>query len=129
MFGGALGGVLPTPTACCLDEAGETCGVKPNATGACEPLASTDSRCPKAELGMLGGFINISPCCDADNQCGQDGRIFGRGCVENTQVAAMLGPLAMGGGFAFPPSRACDAPVTPTTPDEDAGVADSDGGI
>lgn len=121
--GGAFAGLVPTPEACCLDESAGTCGVTIEG-GACEALAIVDTRCPKAELGMLGSFVNIQPCC-LDNQCGQDGRLFGRGCVENSQVASMLGPLAAGGGFTFPASQACDAPATTA----DAGVSDDDAGV
>src|SRR5687767_8887080 len=42
MFAGALGGgagALPTPQACCLDEAAETCGVAMTVGGTCEALA------------------------------------------------------------------------------------------
>jgi hypothetical protein len=130
--GGAFSGLVPTPQACCIDESAGTCGVTIEG-GACEELAIVDTRCPKANLGMLGSFVNIQPCC-LDNQCGQDGRLFGRGCVENSQVASMLGPLAQGGGFTFPASQACDAPApTPdagTPSDDDAGApTDSDAGI
>jgi hypothetical protein len=130
--GGAFSGLVPTPQACCLDEGAGTCGVTIMG-GACEALAVVDTRCPKANLGMLGGLVNIQPCC-LDNQCGQDGRLFGRGCVENTQVAGMLGPLAQGGGFMLPGSQACDAPApTPdagTSSEDDAGAPtdDSDAG-
>lgn len=130
--GGAFSGLVPTPQACCLDESAGTCGVTIMG-GACEALAVVDTRCPKASLGMLGSFVNIQPCC-LDNQCGQDGRLFGRGCVENSQVASMLGPLAAGGGFMFPASQACDAPIPTadagTANDDDAGVpGDTDAGI
>ena len=130
--GGAFSGLVPSPQACCLDESAGTCGVTIEGS-ACEELAIVDTRCPKASLGMLGGLVNIQPCC-LDNQCGQDGRLFGRGCMENSQVASMLGPLAAGGGFMFPASQACDAPmpaVDAGTPnDDDAGAAtDSDAGI
>ena len=129
-LGGAASGLIPTPQACCLDESAGICGVTIMG-GACEELATTDTRCPKAELGMLSSFANIQPCC-IDNQCGQDGRLFGRGCVENSQVASMLGPLAAGGGFMFPASRACDAPAQPLDAgmaDNDAGPVDSDAGM
>jgi hypothetical protein len=96
----------------------------------CEALAIVDTRCPKANLGMLGGFVNIQPCC-IDNQCGQDGKLFGQGCVQNNQVMSMLGALGAGGMITLPPSVACDEALMPTTPDtEDAGVpGDSDAGI
>jgi hypothetical protein len=118
--GGAFSGLIPSPQACCLDEGAGTCGVTIMG-GACEALAIVDTRCARANLGMLGSFVNIQPCC-LDNQCGQDGRMFGRGCIENSEVAAQLGPLAAGGGFMFPPSSACDAPM----PTPDAGTANGD---
>jgi hypothetical protein len=119
-----LGGALPTPAACCVDEATAACGVSMSAGGTCEPLAIPDTRCPKADLGAIGQFIGgaVRPCC-LDNKCGQDGALFGRGCVDNSQVASMLGPLAQGGMVMFPAPQACDAPPPdPTTPDDDAGV-------
>lgn len=130
MFGGgALGGLLPSPQACCLDESAGTCGVNPGmGSTACEALATVDTRCPRANLGMLGGLVNIQPCC-IDNQCGQDGKMFGRGCVQNSEVMSMLGPLAAGGMVQLPSGVACDAAMMPTMPEEDAGVPDNDAGI
>jgi hypothetical protein len=130
MFGGgALAGAIPQAQACCLDESAGTCGVTPGMGMACEPLATVDTRCPKANLGMLGGFINIQPCC-IENQCGQDGKMFGRGCVQNSEVSSMLGPLAAGGMIMLPSGVACDAAMMPTKPDqEDGGVPDTDAGM
>jgi hypothetical protein len=128
MFGGgALAGAIPQPQACCLDEAAATCGVSMMAGGACEPLATLDPRCPKADLGMIGSFLggSVQPCC-LDNVCGQDGKIFGRGCVRNSEVMSMLGPIASFGMITFPPNQACDAPAAT---DDDAGVPDTDAGI
>ncbi|HET8932697.1 MAG TPA: hypothetical protein VFN67_04615 [Polyangiales bacterium] len=127
--GGALAGAIPQAQACCLDESAGTCGVSPGMGMGCEPLAIVDTRCPKANLGMLGGFVNIQPCC-IENQCGQDGKLFGRGCVQNSEVASMLGPLA-GGMIMLPTGVACDEALMPTTPTDhdDAGVPDTDAGI
>lgn len=138
MFGGAaLAGLLPRPVGCCLDEAEGKCGLAMMDGAMCEAPAVPDKRCPAANLGMLGpllGANSMSGCC-IDNKCGQDGRIFGRGCVDNAAAAQMLNGLplgAIGGGgmmmSAFPPAQACDAPVM-TPNDADGGVADLDAGI
>ena len=137
MFGGgALAGALPRPAGCCLDEATEKCGLAEMAGGTCSAPAVVDTRCPAANLGMLGpllGANSMAGCC-IENKCGQDGRIFGLGCVDNAQVGSMLGQLGAlaGGMFMVPPAQACDAPVM-TKPDagasgDDAGVSDLDAG-
>jgi len=145
MFAGALGGgmALPTPQACCLDEGAGTCGISMTVGGTCEELAVTDARCPRLMFPMLGP-IDIGSllgpdagagCCTDDNQCGLNGTLFGRGCVELSEAATMLGGLGgggdggtglggLGGGLMFPEPRACDAP-----PDDDAGMSGDDAGL
>jgi hypothetical protein len=133
MFGGgALAGALPRPVGCCLDEGESKCGLAPMAGAACEAPAVPDKRCPAANLGMLGGLLggnSMSGCC-VDNKCGQDGRIFGQGCVDNAMASQMVGQLGAlaGGMFMFPPAQACDAPPPVTKHDEDGGVSDLDAG-
>ncbi|HKP60484.1 MAG TPA: hypothetical protein VJV78_27345 [Polyangiales bacterium] len=124
---GLLGGMmlpiqLPSAAACCIDESKGTCGTAAAVGATCEARATPDSRCPGVNLGAFGGAAAgltglFSPCCTASNQCGLDGMLFGRGCVENSEVGAMLGPL--NGFLMLPPARACDAPQ------EDAGAADA----
>lgn len=123
--GGAAIAGLPTPVACCLEESSGKCGVAMSAGATCEAPAVADSRCPgiaAGALGGLGGGGNMVGCC-IDNMCGQDGALFGRGCVENSQAKGMLSAIPLVGNLIMvPPTRACDAP--PTT-GEDAGVADA----
>ena len=125
---GGLGGMalptgfLPTPVACCAEESTGTCGTAAMAGAACEIRATPDSRCPGLSLGALGaaagGLANLAGgCCTPSGQCGLDGMIFGRGCVDNSEVGSMLGPL--GGFVMLPTPRACDQPA------EDAGVGDA----
>jgi hypothetical protein len=65
--------------------------------------------------------MEMTGCCTPDNQCGLDGAIFGRGCVENSAAQAQLGAIPfLGTLIMIPPARACDAPPEPT--DEDAGI-------
>jgi hypothetical protein len=103
--------------------------------GTCEPPAVADSRCPGLNLGAaagaLGGAGMMSGCC-LDNQCGQDGSLFGRGCVENSQVKSMISAVPLIGTLAMvPPALACDRPMEmmptkPTKPDDrDAGADDA----
>jgi hypothetical protein len=124
--GGAIAG-LPTPVACCLDTSSGKCGVAMSAGATCEAPAVVDNRCPGINAGALGGVaggMSMAGCC-IDNACGQDGALFGRGCVENSQVKGMLSAIPLVGMLlTIPPARACDAPTT-TTPDTDAGVEDA----
>lgn len=127
MFGGgALAGALPMATACCLDESAGTCGVSMGSGTTCEPPAVADARCPAIDLGMLGPLLggSMQGCC-IDNKCGQDGRLFGRGCVENSEAGAMLGGLPI--MVEIPPTLACDRPIDMETGDDaDAGADDGD---
>ena len=64
----------------------------------------------------------MAGCC-INNACGQDGALFGRGCVENSQVKGMLSAIPLVGGLIMiPPAQACDAPVSTGS---DAGVEDA----
>ena len=114
---------LPMPVACCADESTGTCGTAAMAGAMCEIPATPDSRCPGISLGALGGAaagglgMLAGGCCTPSGQCGLDGMIFGRGCVDNSEVQGLLGPL--GGFIMLPVARACDAPQ------EDAGTADA----
>ena len=113
---------LPMPMACCADESKGTCGTAATAGAACEIPATPDARCPGLSLGALGGAAagaaNLAAgCCTPSGQCGLDGMIFGRGCVDNSEVGAMLGPL--GGFLTVPAARPCDQPL------DDAGAADA----
>jgi hypothetical protein len=125
MFGGGAAAGLPSAAACCLDESKGTCGITTGMGAACEALATPDPRCPAADLGMLGAFLGgggMAGCC-IDNMCGQDGKMFGRGCVPNSQAMSMVSSLPLVGGMIkFPPSLACDRPADKTG--DDAGVHD-----
>jgi hypothetical protein len=115
--------------ACCLDEGAGTCGVSPSMNGACEARAMPDSRCPGVSLGALGAAASggmMAGCC-IDDKCGQDGTMFGRGCVENTQASAMLQAIPLIGTLAqLPGALACDRPMDQS--DRDAGVDTEDAG-
>jgi hypothetical protein len=134
MAGPALGNLLPTALPCCLDADTGACGTSMTMGGACEPPAIADSRCPGLDLGaagMLVGGLAMSGCC-LENQCGQDGMLFGRGCVENSQVMSMLSGIPLIGTLArVPPTLACDRPMemkpTQMTPkdERDAGAEDA----
>jgi hypothetical protein len=126
MFGGgaAIPG-LPMSVACCLEESTGTCGTAASEGATCEPPATPDARCPGFSLGALGAAAggaalgNLSQgCCTSSNMCGLDGSIFGRGCVENGEAKAMLGPLST--FLTVPGSMACDAPAA-----DDAGAGDA----
>jgi hypothetical protein len=128
MFGGgaAIPG-LPMPVACCLDESNGTCGTAASEGAACEAPAAPDSRCPGFSLGALGaaagGLLGntMQGCCTPNNQCGLDGSIFGRGCVENGEASSMISALPfIGTLIMFPPTLACDRPI-----EDDAGVDDA----
>lgn len=126
---GTLGNLIPMAYACCLDEGAGTCGISASESGSCEAKATPDSRCPGVSLGALGGAAGggMAGCC-VDNMCGQDGTMFGRGCVENTQAAAMLNAIPLIGTLAqLPGALACDRPMDHQN-DHDAGVETEDAG-
>jgi hypothetical protein len=116
---------IPTPVACCLDATGGVCGVAAMTGATCEAYATPDSRCPSVNLGALGavagGLGNFGAgCCTVSGQCGLDGAIFGRGCVENNEARSMLGAVPfIGTLIAVPPAGACDMPL------DDGGVDDA----
>jgi hypothetical protein len=122
---------IPAPVACCVDEESGQCGSAASEDAECEPPATADARCPGIDLGalgMLGGTGMMTPaepmsgCCTPDDQCGLDGALFGRGCVENDQARMLLGGIPFIGGLIdIPPAQACDAP------EQDAGVEDDAG--
>lgn len=120
--------MIPTAVACCVDEETAQCGSAESEGATCEPPAVADERCPGFDLsalgnlgGAVGGGMQMTGCCTPNNQCGLDGAIFGRGCVENSAAQAQLGAIPLIGTLIMiPPARACDAPPEPT--DEDAGI-------
>jgi hypothetical protein len=124
-----LGAALPMSAACCLDPDSGKCGLSPMAGGTCEAPAVSDSRCPGLSLGALGAIAgglggSMSGCC-IDDQCGLDGALFGRGCVENSQARSQLSAIPLLGTLVMAPgSLACDRPIT-TPPDHDAGPEDA----
>jgi hypothetical protein len=121
---------LPAAVACCVDAAKGTCGVAAAEGAMCELPATPDARCMGINLGALGaaaaGLNNFGRgCCTPSNQCGLDGAIFGRGCVENGEARSMLSAVPFVGTLlSVPPSRACDAPPV-TIPTDDAGANDA----
>jgi hypothetical protein len=102
---------VPIPIACCVDDAaGPVCGTAPSAMGTCEPRALADARCPGIDPGALLQFAGgaIDGCCTADNACGVDGALFGRGCIENAEAASELGMIPLlGSTITVPAPRAC----------------------
>lgn len=118
---------LPASLACCADSSKNVCGIHATEDAACEPLASADMRCPGVNLGALAAFAGdaaaglMTGCCTAQNQCGLDGALFGRGCVENAEAETLLGSIPFIGGLvAVPAARACNG--SSTGGDEDAGL-------
>lgn len=99
----------------------------------CEAPATPDSRCASVNLGALGaaaGGLTAGfgrGCCTPSNQCGLDGSIFGRGCVDNAEASSMLAAIPFIGTLIMvPASKTCDTPLTTTPPaTDDAGSADA----
>lgn len=106
---GGLGGLIPMPVACCLDEASATCGMSTMTGGKCEAMAKPDMRCPSVDLGALAAFAGMGGfgCCTSDGQCGVDGSAFGRGCVPNMEANAMLASMGLGGFIMIPAPKPC----------------------
>jgi hypothetical protein len=124
-LGGGIAAGIPMPAPCCLDETAEKCGIAASAGATCEAPAVADNRCPGINLGAAGGLAgggaSMVGCC-IDNACGQDGAMFGRGCVENSVAKTMLGGIPLIGSLLMVPgARACDA----VPDDHDAGVDDA----
>jgi len=120
---GAFGGfgnataALPMAVACCLDEGAGTCGIAMGEGGTCEAKATPDSSCPginvmaPAGLGAAAGGLGMMAGCCIDDACGQDGQIFGRGCVENSQAAGMISGIPLIGMFiTVPAAQECGLP-------------------
>lgn len=119
---------LPMAMACCVDESTGTCGTAMAAGATCEVRATPDARCPSVGLGALGAAAGglgglagnlAGGCCTTAGQCGLDGMLFGRGCVDNAEVGTMLG--ALGSFLTLPPPMPCDRPQ------DDAGTVDAGG--
>ena len=134
LLGGGTSGSMGLPglslpglgmaVACCLDKSAGLCGVAPSADATCEPPPVADPRCPSLGLGgaiagfaPAGGLPGLGSGCCIKNACGQDGALFGHGCVENNALKEMLSGSPFGTFLMVPESRACDAPPPP-----DAGV-------
>lgn len=125
---------LPTPVACCVDEASGMCGIAMSEGAMCEPPAKPDSRCQGLDLSALANLAGgaavpamMSGCC-IDNMCGLDGGLLGRGCVEYSSARAQLSMIPLIGTLLrVPAARACDAPPPPVQVEEDAGAEDDAG--
>lgn len=119
---------LPAAVACCAGEATGQCGSQLSGASACEPPAVADVRCPGVNLGALAAIAGgaagdmMSGCCTEGNQCGLDGALFGRGCVENAEAASMVSAIPILGDLIMvPAAKACDAPL----PAADGGADDA----
>lgn len=114
--------------ACCLDEGEGVCSAAASAGASCDTVAVSDNRCPGVDLSALadlvGGLFDMTRdamigCCTHD-ACGLDGKIFGRGCVENADAKRMLSAVpVIGPLIKVPPPRPCA--LSPET-DGDAGI-------
>jgi hypothetical protein len=121
--------------ACCLDEAAGICSAAASPGAACDTVAESDNRCPGVDLSALadlvGGLVDSTRdamigCC-THGACGLDGRIFGRGCVENAEAKRMLSVVpVIGPLISVPAPRACD--LGDGAPSEPPGTADNDAG-
>jgi hypothetical protein len=112
---------------CCLDEASSTCSSAPSAGVACDVVAVPEPRCPGVDLAALVALVGgLGPnaqtmlgCC-THGMCGQDGALFGRGCVENGEAKRMLGAIPVVGPLIkVPDAMPCPAAASG---DADAGV-------
>jgi hypothetical protein len=103
--------------ACCLDESRGICTSAASVGASCDSVAVSDNRCPGVDLSALadlvGGLFDSTRdamigCCTHD-ACGLDGKIFGRGCVENADAKRMLSAVpVIGPLIKVPPPRPCD---------------------
>jgi hypothetical protein len=103
--------------ACCLDEQQGVCSSAAAVGTRCDTVAVSDERCPGVDLSALadlvGGLVDSTReamigCC-TQGACGLDGKIFGRGCVENAEAKRMLSVVPVIGPLInVPPPRACD---------------------
>ncbi|HTU59554.1 MAG TPA: hypothetical protein VMF89_13985 [Polyangiales bacterium] len=124
---------LPTTgaetVACCLDEEHGICSSAASIGASCDTVAVMDNRCPGVDLSALsdlvGGLFDSTQdamigCCTHD-ACGLNGKIFGRGCVENAEAKRMLSVVpVIGPLISVPAPRACDQGEP--EPDTDAGT-------
>jgi hypothetical protein len=114
--------------ACCLDESEGVCSAAASPGATCDTVAVMDNRCPGVDLSALadlvGGLFDMTRdamigCCTHD-ACGLDGKIFGRGCVENADAKRMLSAVpVIGPLIKVPPPRPCA--LGPDS-DHDAGI-------
>ena len=89
---------------CCLDAVASTCSAAPITGGPCDVIAEPEARCPGVDLSALVALVGgLGPnaqtmlgCC-THGMCGQDGALFGRGCVENGEAKSMLGAIPVVG--------------------------------
>lgn len=113
--------------ACCLDEEQGVCSSAASLGASCDTVAKSDNRCPGVDLSALtdlvgGGLLDSTRdamigCC-THGACGLDGKIFGRGCVENAEAKRMLSVVPVIGPLInVPAPRACEL-----DPDNDAGI-------
>jgi hypothetical protein len=115
--------------ACCLDEEDGICSSAASLGASCDTVAVMDDRCPGVDLSALsdlvGGLFDSTQdamigCCTRD-ACGLNGKIFGRGCVENAEAKRMLSVVPVIGPLInVPAPRACDQGEP--DPDTDAGT-------
>jgi hypothetical protein len=119
--------------ACCLDEEQGICSSAASVGASCDTVAVMDARCPGVDLSALsdlvGGLFDSTQdamigCCTHD-ACGLNGKIFGRGCVENAEAKRMLSVVPVIGPLInVPAPRACDQ-----GDQGDKGETDGDAGI
>jgi len=111
---------------CCLEESTSTCSAAPMAGVSCDLLAVSEPRCPGVDLSALVALVGgLGPnaqtmlgCCTR-GMCGQDGALFGRGCVENGDAKRMLSAIPVVGPLIkVPPPMPCPAADS----DGDAGM-------
>jgi hypothetical protein len=103
--------------ACCLDEEQGVCSSAASVGAACDTVAEMDNRCPGVDLSALsdlvGGLFDSTQdamigCC-THGACGLNGKIFGRGCVENAEAKRMLSVVPVIGPLInVPAPRACE---------------------
>lgn len=113
---------------CCLDEAASTCSAAPSLGVTCDVIAQSEPRCPGVDLSALVALVGgLGPnsqtmlgCCTR-GMCGQDGELFGRGCVENGEAKRMLSAIPVVGPLIkVPPPMPC--PAASSGGDNDAGL-------
>lgn len=128
--------------ACCLDADAGICSSAASASGTCDAVAVSDDRCPGVDLSALAALVGglgeraqeaMIGCC-THGMCGLDGKLFGRGCVENAEAKRMLSSVpVIGPLIRVPAPRSCaDEPVSAGQSDDPevdpAAEADADAG-